>query len=677
MTDPLIGKKIGQYEIQSLLGQGGMAIVYRAYQTALKRDVAMKVVSALLTQDPHFMERFNREVELIASLEHQHIIPVHEHGTSEDGVTYLTMRYLKGGTLSERIRQGSPMSLTEVNVILRQVADALDYAHQRGVIHRDIKPSNVLLDEQGSAFLADFGLARLLDPKRHKDLTAADTFLGTPTYISPEQVQQTTLDERSDLYSLGVIVYEMLAGRPPFAFESAFTIMRAHLDEAPPPIRKFRADTPQGIETILNKALSKKPQDRFQSAGEMAEAFNSVVQGEATTLRLKATNPFVGRSMLWGERPRLFAGGIIALLLLTAFGLFALRPAVAPTLAPTATSTIPPTIAPTDSPTLAPSAIAAIPTLDESKRPAKGTPDDLKLADSEILAARKSLDGSFIGMMACLLTTDYHASLARSVRARAQALNLPVHIEDANNKNFEQPAIINRMVAQGAKAIIVCELDSEAIAPALQAAQEAGVKIVRLSDIVSDKGTVTITLSNENMGRAVGLYTGDLINKEMNGQANVAVLDYPPVPAVVQRADAMVAALHEIAPDAKIVGHWQGGLTSDGEKSMTEALQLFPEINVIMSINDAGAYGAVNALIKAGKKPGDVAIISVDAEPEARRMINAGQFFRASVDSGAVASGEYAVDALVKLLAGVPVPRQIFLPGTVVTRDVATPSAAF
>jgi ABC-type sugar transport system substrate-binding protein len=215
-------------------------------------------------------------------------------------------------------------------------------------------------------------------------------------------------------------------------------------------------------------------------------------------------------------------------------------------------------------------------------------------------------------------------------------------------------------------------LDEKSIAPAVAAAQQAGVKLIRFSDVVNDTGTVTITFRNEDMGQAVGNYAADLINKEMNGHAVVAILDYPPVPVTVRRADAMQQALLERAPNAKIVGRWQGGLADDGERSMTAALEQFPDINVIMSINDAGAYGAVKALRKAGKKPGDVAIISVDAETEARRMIDEGEYFRASVDSGAVASGELAVDAAVKLLAGSPVPKQIFLPGTMVTRALAT-----
>jgi serine/threonine protein kinase/DNA-binding LacI/PurR family transcriptional regulator len=647
MADSLIGKRVGQYDIQSLIGQGGMAIVYRAFQQAMKRDVALKVVSSLITQESHFLERFNREAEFITSLEHAHIVPVYDYGTTAEGLTFLAMRYIKGGSLSECIRQGVPMGLDRINSILRQIADALDYAHQRGVIHRDIKPSNVLLDERGNAYLADFGLARLIEPGTRANLTETGSFLGTPTYISPEQVEQGTLDKRSDLYSLGVVLYEMIAGRPPFTGDSAFTIMRAHIDEAPPPLWKFRPGLPQGMEVVVSRALQKDPARRYQSAGEMAEAFYRVAQAELTTQRVEKpqfpTTITLPRPLVMPRRSHLFGAGLLTVLLITLLAIFMVRrAAVSP-----------------DTP------------LSGQSRPDTGTPDDLKLSDGEITVARESLSGSFIGMMACTLNTDYHASLARAVRTRAQALNLPVKVEDSQTEQFRQPAIINSFIAQGAKVIVICELDEQSIAPAVAAARQAGVKLIRFSDVVNDTGTVTITFRNEDMGQAVGYYAADLVNKEMGGQATIAILDYP-LAATMKRADAMQKALLERAPNAKIVGRWPGGLADAGEQSMATALQKFPAINVIMSINDAGAYGAVQALRKAGRKPGEVAIISVDAETEARRMIDAGEFFRASVDSGAVESGELAVDAAVKLLAGSPVPKQIFLRGIVVTRALPT-----
>ncbi len=651
MTDNLVGKKIGPYELQTFIGEGGMAVVYRAYQDNMKRDVAMKIVSLQIAQESRFVERFKHEAQLIAGLEHAHIVPVYEYGVTDDGFTFLTMRYLKGGTLAECIHRDRLMPLSDISTILRQIADALDYAHRNGIVHRDIKPNNVLLDEQGNAYLADFGLARMLETSSDQNMTATGSLLGTPTYVAPEQIQHAWYDERSDIYSLGVVLYEMVTGRPPFMNESIFTTLRAHVEQPPPPVHRFRPDLPLEVQDVLAKALDKDPNKRYQHAAEMAEAFYRAAQADMTTDRIPRliADTTIKLPRITLSRMPLFGASVITVVLLLVLGAFALRPVLMP----------------------------AVPlTLSDQQRPATGTPDDLKPTNAEITRARASLNNSFIGMMACALSTDYHASLARAVRIRAQTYNLPVRVEDSQADKFRQPAIINSFVAQGAKVIIACEIDEQSTAPALTAARQAGVQVIRFADVSTDRTSVTITFSNEDMGRLVGTYTADVINREMGGDAVVAILDYPPATATIRRADAMQATLLKKAQNVKIVGHWLGGLPDNGEQSMTEALQQHPDINVIMSINDAGAYGAIKALRKAGKKPGDVMIVSVDAETEAQRMMRAGDFFRASVDSGAVASGEDAVDAAVKLLAGSIVPRQIFLPGTIVTREMilaATP----
>src|SRR3989338_1198123 len=206
------GQMIGQYRVGAKIGEGGMGAVYQAEQPAIGRTVVLKVLSANLTDNPEMLDRFKREVDIIARLEHPHILPVYDFGQHE-GNPYIVMRFMGGGALLDRMRA---QTLTREQLLrtLEQVADALDYAHERNIVHRDLKPANILLDERGNACLADFGLAKTLEGSA--DLTATGSILGTPAYMSPEQARGEKLNARSDVYSLAVMTYEALAGRQLF-----------------------------------------------------------------------------------------------------------------------------------------------------------------------------------------------------------------------------------------------------------------------------------------------------------------------------------------------------------------------------------------------------------------------------------------------------------------------------
>jgi ABC-type sugar transport system substrate-binding protein len=272
----------------------------------------------------------------------------------------------------------------------------------------------------------------------------------------------------------------------------------------------------------------------------------------------------------------------------------------------------------------------------------------------------------FVGVMACTLETGYHATYARGVRTRASALGLPIKLEDAKGDSFRQTAIIESFVAQGAKAIVTCVLDLPALLPSLKSAQDAGVYIIAsTNEAVGDKGT-TLIITNDRMGSAVGDYAADYINKQLNGKANVAILDYPPVPEIADRAAAMKKALLAGAPNVTIVGNFTGGLPDEGVKSVATAIAKYPKIDVIMSINDAGAFGAVKALRAADVDPKSVAIVSVDAEPDARNMIKANEFFLASFDNDPANTGALSIDAAVKMLAGDNVPKLISMQGRMI-----------
>jgi alpha-glucoside transport system substrate-binding protein len=271
----MIGRTLGSYRIVERIGRGGMASVYKAYDPGTDRYVALKVLPEHMADDPQFLARFEREAKAIARLEHPRILPVHAFG-EEEGTTYLVMRYLPTGTLAEYIHQ-RPLPLEEASRILTQIAEGLDYAHLRGVLHRDVKPSNVLLDENGNAYLTDFGIAKIVEA--NAQLTGTGTLLGTPAYMSPEQCMGSRdLTEATDIYSLGIVTYEMLVGHTPFEAETPIAVIHMQLHDPLPPPRSLRPDLPEAVERVLLKALAKEPEMRYETCGDMARAFSQAIE---------------------------------------------------------------------------------------------------------------------------------------------------------------------------------------------------------------------------------------------------------------------------------------------------------------------------------------------------------------------------------------------------------------
>ena len=272
----LIGQRLDRYEILSLLGEGGMATVYRARQANMKRDVAVKVIESKLARNPDFVKRFEREAQTVASLSHIHILKVFDYGQQGD-LIYLVMELLTGGSLADLIGKG-PLSPDLTSRMLDQVASALDYAHSLGIIHRDLKPQNVLLDGQGNIHLTDFGIVKLL--AETTALTQSGVAMGTPTYMSPEQWKGQPADARTDIYALGVMLFEMLTGRVPFKADTPFGLMHQHVYDPPPSVLGLRSDVPPGVDTAISKALAKDRDERFASAETMATAFRTALAGQ-------------------------------------------------------------------------------------------------------------------------------------------------------------------------------------------------------------------------------------------------------------------------------------------------------------------------------------------------------------------------------------------------------------
>src|SRR5688572_18055217 len=277
------GDVLAGYRIEAVAGRGGMGVVYRATQLALERQVALKLIAPELAQDEAFRDRFKRESKTAALIEHAHVIPVHEAGEA-DGQLFIAMRFVEGTDLRELIRREGRIAPARATRLLTQVASALDAAHARGLVHRDIKPGNVLIaheDGQDHAYLTDFGLSKRVGSE--SGVTRTGMWVGTLDYIAPEQIQGFELDARSDVYSMGCLLYHTVTGRIPFERDSDVAKIFAHMSESPPPLHEVDERLPADLDAVLLRAMAKEPGDRYPSAGDLGRAARAAVEGIPVT----------------------------------------------------------------------------------------------------------------------------------------------------------------------------------------------------------------------------------------------------------------------------------------------------------------------------------------------------------------------------------------------------------
>jgi serine/threonine-protein kinase len=275
---PDVGEAFGGYTIEDVLGRGGMGTVFLATHERLARKVALKVIAPELAQDEEFRSRFLRESQLAASLDHPNVIPIYD-ADEVDGVLYLAMRYVGGPSLQTLIRRRGLLAPIETLRIAAQIAGALDAAHAAGLVHRDVKPANILLAEPGEhAYLCDFGLAKRTSSQA---VTRAGFFLGTVDYSAPEQIEGRPVDGRTDLYSLGCVVFHCLAGRPPFVRDNELAVLNAHLHDPPPALSDVRQGLPRALDDVLRKAMAKGPADRYGTGAAFAGALQRALGNDA------------------------------------------------------------------------------------------------------------------------------------------------------------------------------------------------------------------------------------------------------------------------------------------------------------------------------------------------------------------------------------------------------------
>jgi serine/threonine protein kinase/ABC-type sugar transport system substrate-binding protein len=655
--DNLTGKQLGEFLVEERIGQGAMATVYKAFQASVNRHVALKVIQLGAGQaaQEDFRRRFAREAELVARLEHIHILPIYGYGIHED-YAYLAMRWLRGGSLADTMRQNK-LPLERAAEIFTQVARGLSYAHSKGIIHRDLKPSNIMLDDSGDAYLTDFGLAKITEGSG--ELTQSGTIVGTPAYMSPEQLRGDPLDGRSDIYSLGVILYNLAAHRLPFDTTNTdlVSVIYQHLEKPPTPPSEFNPELPPEVEDVILTALSKRREDRFDSAEEMARALNRAL-GRGTSDQMSPVTASRSSQRLRAQAepakpsralPLAWVIGGVAILLLFIIGLLLLPQINLGGTVPQAT-------------------ILAGQSADWT---------DSKPTAAEISAAQRRLNGGFIAYLACTRASEYHAALAREISDLAAGYGLSLRIYDGNGDDYTQLTQVDTARSDGAKAIILCPLDITLLVESLVAVDTANLPLVIFGSNMPSYGGVLVGGTDYGLGLEPGRFAGRIIRDERDGQARVIILDFPDRQDIIERANGLEAGVKEFAPNVTIVGRYRGATPDFGRESVTQLIEDGMEFDVILSINDAGAFGAVEAMQAAGIDPASVFIASIDAEARAREYIQEGLYFRGSLESARTEVAITLVDAMVNVLAGSTVPENYTIPpGRMVTLETLAAEAS-
>jgi serine/threonine protein kinase len=321
----LVGHSIDRYHILEQLGEGGMAVVYKAYDTRLESEVAVKIIrtdNLAPNVLARALKRFEREAKALAKLTHANIVKVLDYG-EYDGKPYLVMPFLPGGTLKELLK-GKPMSYRDAGTFLIPIARALAFAHQEGMVHRDVKPSNILVTRSGDPMLTDFGIAKIIDEEGTQDLTGTSAAVGTPEYMAPEQITSKSVDHRADIYALGIVYYEMVTGRKPFQADTPLAVLVKHASEPLPRPKSLVPSLPDSVEHFLIKALAKNPAHRYQSMNELLIALEGVTKSETTRQTISAgekKHPLMNRLNLHKLSFKAWWGYVgILILLLTGLG---------------------------------------------------------------------------------------------------------------------------------------------------------------------------------------------------------------------------------------------------------------------------------------------------------------------------------------------------------------------
>ncbi|MCC6801876.1 MAG: protein kinase [Anaerolineae bacterium] len=641
-----VGKRVDDFVIEDRIGRGGMATVFRAHQISVNRYVALKIIDLTPNYDERdeFRQRFAQEVAVVAVLEHIHILPIYGHGIVENEFAYLAMRLLRGGSLADLLRKG-PLPLHRAADIFTQIARGLQYAHNKHVIHRDLKPSNILLDDAGTAYLSDFGLAKMMGSTIN--LTKSGNLVGTPAYVAPEQVRGDPADVRSDIYSLGILLYHMLVGRPPFELTEMgiSALLYKHVEEPPPPPSLLNPTVTSEVEAVILRALEKNPDDRYQSVDDMMHDL---------TLAL-GRKPNI-RSMIALRTPR-------RLQQLSRTSRFPLRSVamVSAVMLVVIMSTL----------MLLNSRLRTIDIPVQIAAGVQGTLSDVTPTTNEIEAAQARLGAQgFVAHLACSLDTVTSATRAREMGDMASAFGLAYKVYNADNNAQTQVAQLRQARAEGARAFILCPINADMLTDSINMLQANNLPLVYITLFDNAYG-VKLDSGSYNVGLVVGRLAGQTFNAERTDEAKVVVLTRLGLVATESRADGMEAGFREMVPNATFIGRYEGATEAESSETIRALIEAGTDFNVILSLNDVGAYGAIQALQAANFSPDSVIIVSANGESYAQELIREGTFLRGTVALNREQASQSAVDAIVKMLAGSEVPEIItYPPGEILTQQI-------
>jgi ABC-type sugar transport system substrate-binding protein len=457
------------------------------------------------------------------------------------------------------------------------------------------------------------------------------------------------IDHRADIYSMGIILYHMVVGRPPFEISSSdiISLIYKHLETIPPAPSEINPNIPQPVEAVIMRALSKDPAHRYNDVRQMADELD-IALGRKTgstfgtpTPRFVAHMPSTRPSAKSSRLPLIAAIVSVVVIALIAGLIIVTQNQLMPL----------------------PKAVVQI--------GEEGAASDVVPTAAQIATAKRALGDGFIAYVTCNQTSEYHATQAREMGDLARQAGLSYRVYDSDTDEYQQLTQIERARTDGAKAIILCPLNAQLLDGSLKSIQDAGIPLVLLSSDIPGYGGVQLVGDEFLMGKKPGELAGQIIRDEMGGQANVIILDYPELPHIVTRANGLEEGVLEFAPEAQIIGRYLGATREFAEASVNKLIDEGIEFDVILSINDAGSFGAIAALEKAGIASDSVIITSVDAEVQAREYIRDGRFIRGSVDPGRAVASKTAIDIVIQLLAGATVPEQIFTPpGDMITREV-------